>query len=29
MEPTTVEALEESAARVLRLGKGGPAPFQA
>ena len=28
-EPTTVVLLEEGAARVLRQGKGDPAPFQA
>ena len=29
LEPTTVVSLEEGAARVLRQGKGDPAPFQA
>ena len=28
-EPTTVVELEEGAARVLRLGRGDPAPFRA
>jgi tRNA A37 threonylcarbamoyladenosine synthetase subunit TsaC/SUA5/YrdC len=28
LEPTTVVALEDGAARVLRQGKGDPVPFQ-